>query len=136
MIFIIRIAAASIPGLEDHDGALIDFEMSRLGLPDMPIRMVRQTPPIVSGGTSGIDAFCDGDPEVAKSAGRTVLPVHDGWYADDTGGGMAIWGQGMFWEVRDTPFTVRQACGAEAWPSKVDHDQEAAVNVRQAIFRG
>ncbi len=35
------------------------------------------------------------------------MPVHDGWYADDTGGGVAIWGQGRHWEIRDTPFTVR-----------------------------
>jgi hypothetical protein len=99
-------------------------------------RMVRRTPVMVGGGDGSIDIFCDGDPDVAKSAGWSVLAVHDGWYADDTGGGMAIWGQGVFWEVRDTPFTVRQACGPEAWPAKVDHDQEAAVNVRQAIFRG
>jgi hypothetical protein len=99
-------------------------------------RMTRRTPAIVGASDGRIDVFCDGDPDAARSAGLPVVPVHDGWYADDTGGGMAIWGQGIFWEVRDTPFTVRQACGPEAWPDKVDHDQDAAVNVRQAIFRG
>ena len=105
-------------------------------LPDVTIRMVRRTPPLVAASKTLVDVFCEGDPEAAQSAGLTVLSVHDGWYADDTGGGMAIWGQGLFWEVRDTPFTVRSACGPEAWPPKLDHDQDAAVNVRQAIFRG
>jgi hypothetical protein len=43
--------------------------------------------------------FCVGD--VPEST-----PLHDGWYADDTGGGIAVWGAGRYWEVRPTPFTV------------------------------
>jgi hypothetical protein len=111
MIFIIRTEAGNSPPLE--------------------IKMVRQTP-----ATGQTDFFCLGDPASAKAAGWPVVPVHDGWYADDHKGGMAIWGQGMFWEVRDTPFTVKQACGPDAWPPEMTHDQDAAVNVRQAIFRG
>jgi hypothetical protein len=65
-----------------------------------------------------------------------VVLVHDGWYADDHTGGMAIWGQGMFWEVRDTPFTVKQACGSEAWPPNLQPDSDTDLNVRQVIFRG
>jgi hypothetical protein len=111
MIFIIRTEAGKAPPLD--------------------IKLVRKTP-----ATAQTDYFCLGDPDAAKAAGWQVVPVHDGWYADDHEGGMAIWGQGMFWEVRDTPFTVKQACGPEAWPPETTHDQEAAVNVRQAIFRG
>jgi hypothetical protein len=110
--------------------------------PDRPafeIKMVRQTPAIVPDSAGRVDFFCLGDPEAARAAGWTVVPVHDGWYANDQSGGMAIWGQGMFWEVRDTPFTVKQACGSEAWPhsaDKLDKTPGAEVNVRQTIFGG
>jgi len=116
MIFIIRTEAGKVPKLD--------------------VKMVRKTPAIVADNAETIDFFCLGDPETAKAAGWPVLPVHDGWYADDHAGGMAIWGQGLFWEVRDTPFTVKQACGPEAWPADLKHDRDAVVNVRQAIFRG
>jgi hypothetical protein len=104
--------------------------------PDFDIKMTRRTPAIVPDSAGHHDHFCRGDPEAATQAGWTVVPVHDGWYADDQGGGMAIWGQGMFWEVRDTPFTVQQACNPEAWPADTKSDTDDAVNVRQAIFRG
>ena len=116
MIFIIRTETGKAPPLE--------------------AKMVRKTPAIVPDSAGKIDYFCPGDPEAAKTRGWLVVPVHDGWYAGDSGGGMAIWGQGMFWEVRDTPFTVKEACGPEAWPVNVEHDRDAVVNVRQAIFRG
>ena len=116
MIFIVRTVSAQPPPLD--------------------IKMVRQTPSIVPDSAEKADFFCLGDPEAAKTAGWSVTPVHDGWYADDGAGGMAIWGQGMFWEVRDTPFTVKQACGPEAWPPGIKHDKATEVNVRQVIFRG
>jgi hypothetical protein len=102
--------------------------------PPLDIKMTRKTPAIVPNSTNHTDYFCLGDPETATQF--PVVPVHDGWYADDATGGMAIWGQGMFWEVRDTPFTIKQACGSEAWPAELKHDQEAAVNGRRAIFQG
>jgi hypothetical protein len=102
------------------------------GQPPLEVKATRRSP----GGGGGTDYFCLGDPAEAAAAGLPVVRLHDGWYADDTGGGVAIWGQGMFWEVRDTPFSVKQACGPEAWPATVEHDREAVVNVRQAIFRG
>lgn len=105
-------------------------------IPPLDIKMVRKTPAIVPDSSGQADYFCLGDPEAAKAAGLLVVQVHDGWYADDDTGGMAIWGQGMFWEVRDTPFTIKQACGPEAWPADLQHDRNAVVNVRQAIFRG
>jgi hypothetical protein len=42
----------------------------------------------------------------------------------------------MFWEVRDTPFTVSQACGNEAWGLDQKSSRDTEVNVRQAIFQG
>jgi hypothetical protein len=116
MIFIVRTEAGRVPPLD--------------------IKMVRQTPAIVPDSAGRIDYFCLGDPDAAKTAGYPVIAVHDGWYADDSVGGMAIWGQGMFWEVRSTPFIVKQACGPEAWPPGLSHDNDTDVNVRQAIFRG
>jgi hypothetical protein len=98
--------------------------------------MVRQTPGIVPNSAGQSDFFCLGDPEAARADGWTVVPVHDGWYAGDGPGGMAIWGQGLFWDVRDTPFTVIRACGPDAWPSEPDQAPDADLNVRQAIFRG
>jgi hypothetical protein len=116
MIFIIRTEAGRVPELD--------------------IKMIRQTPAIVPDSAEHMDFFCLGDPEVARTAGLPVVPVHDGWYAGDSGGGMAIWGQGMFWEVRDTPFTIKQACGPEASAPESSRETGAEVNVRQAIFRG
>jgi hypothetical protein len=105
-------------------------------VPPLDVKLVRQTPAIVPDSAGRVDFFCLGDPEAAKAAGWPVVAVHDGWYADDHGGGVAIWGQGMFWEVRDTPFTVQQACGPEAWPADQTFDRDADVNVRQTIFQG
>jgi hypothetical protein len=95
------------------------------------IRLARRTPALVSGGTC--DFFCDGDPGVANGQQLNVVPVHDGWYADDTGGGVAIWGQGRFWEIRDTPFTVRETSAEGPLQSDEARDGDV-VNVRQAIF--
>ncbi len=121
MIFIIRAEAGRVPATD---------------LAPFNIKMVRQTPAIVPDSAGRTDYFSLGDPDAARNAGLPVVLVHDGWYADDGAGGMAIWGQGMFWEVRDTPFTIKQACGPEAWPPNPTHEQDTDLNVRQAIFRG
>lgn len=105
-------------------------------VPPGVIKMTRQTPSIVPGNDGHTDFFCLGDPEAAKAAGLPVVAVHDGWYADGNGGGMAIWGQGMFWEVRETPFIVKEAAGPEAWPPGIRHDSSAELNVRDSIFKG
>lgn len=94
------------------------------------IRLTRRTPAVVSAGTR--DFFCDGHPDAARSQRLNVVPVHDGWYADDAGGGVAVWGQGRFWEIRDTPFTVRET-SAEGPGESTTTDGEV-VNVRKAIF--
>jgi hypothetical protein len=91
--------------------------------PDLAVKMTRRA----RDGSDRTDYFCVGDP-----AGSPVLPVHDGWYADDTGGGVAIFGQGRFWEVRDTPFSVTESDDGAA--EKVAHPVAEIVNVRGAIF--
>jgi hypothetical protein len=96
------------------------------------IRLTRRTPALASGGTH--DFFCDGDPEAAKARRLNVVMVHDGWYADDTGGGVAIWGQGRYWEIRDTPFSIKETSIDAAMPSDVTGKDGEVVNVRRAIF--
>lgn len=94
------------------------------------IRLMRRTP----GSGAARDFFCDGDPDAAKGQQLNVVPVHDGWYTDDTGGGVAVWGQGRFWEIRDTPFTVRETSAEVAMPATDAAADGEVVNVRQAIF--
>ena len=91
---------------------------------------------IVPNAAGKIDYFCVAEEAaVAKlhDQGFEVVRLRDGWYADDSGGGIVIFGHGRFWEVRDTPFTVKEAAGpAEtAAPDRADPEQ---VNVRSAIF--
>jgi hypothetical protein len=95
------------------------------------VRLKRRTPALVGGGTQ--DFFCDGDPDTAKAQHLNVVTVHDGWYADDAAGGVAIWGQGQFWEIRDTPFTVQET-SAQGPVQPAAATEGDVVNVRQAIF--
>jgi hypothetical protein len=102
------------------------------------IALVRQTPSIVADETVQTDLFCVGDePEMdrLRERGWNVVALRDGWYADDGEGGVAIWGQGLYWEVRDTPFSVKEAVGpagaASDAPTGVDGE---TVDVRRGIF--
>ena len=118
MMFIVRSAGARLEG------------------PGIAVKLSRATPaslPDVAGKT---DFFCLGDAQAMaalRAAGWDVVELHDGYYEDGRGGGVAIWGQGRYWEIRDTPFTVKEAVGpgAEnaAAPSEGEH-----VEVRRAIF--
>ena len=95
------------------------------------IKQTRNTPALATGGTH--DFFCEGDPAAAKEQGLNVVPVHDGWYADDTGGGVAVWGGGQFWEIRDTPFSVVETSAGA--PIRLAESADAPlVEVRNAIF--
>ena len=99
--------------------------------PALPVKLRRNTPD-AAGKT---DHFCVVDPAAIaalREAGHEVVDLRDGWYADDSGGGVAIWSQGKYWEVRDTPFTVREASGPTA-PAVATGDREH-VEVRGAIF--
>jgi hypothetical protein len=99
------------------------------------IKMTRNTPAYVAAAAGGRDYFCVGAPEeltALRAAGWQVIELRDGWYEDDSGGGVAIWGQGKYWEVRDTPFSVKESCGPSASSPEPTAGEE--VNVRGAIF--
>ena len=100
------------------------------------VKVVRRTPAIIPQGGGKIDYFCVGQGEdiAALSAeGWEVVELRYGWYEDDTGGGIAISGHGKYWEVRETPFTVRESGGPaeEAGGIAVS---DKPVNVRGAVF--
>ena len=107
MMFLLRSAAPSAP---------ISVE----------VKAVRRTPAIVGNSAGKTDYFCIGEPEdiaALRTEGWDVIELRDGWYADDTGGGVAIFGHGKYWEVRDTPFTVTMNSAAP------DHSRRNAVTV-------
>ena len=82
------------------------------------------------------DLFCLGDEAAAselRGRGWNVVTLSDGWYQDDQGGGVAIWGQGAYWEIRDTPFTVKEAVGAGRGGRSGCRGGET-LDVRQGIF--
>lgn len=91
------------------------------------VKLQRRSP-----AANGVDWFVIGDAETARAAGHHVVMLHDGWYADDAGGGVAVFGP--YWEIRDTPFTVREAAPDPAPPSQQDDRDIEVINVRRAIF--
>ncbi len=104
--------------------------------PGVAVKLRRQTPDIVPDGAGKTDFFCVGEAEAMaalRAAGWTIVELHDGYYEDGTGGGVGIWGQGRYWEIRTDPLTVSEAVGpsgeAEADGAKGEH-----VEVRGAIF--
>ena len=104
--------------------------------PGVRIALVRQTPGLVAAHVDQIDLFCVGDeaaPERLEAEGAHVVRLRDGWYQDDDAGGVAIWGQGAYWEVRDTPFSVKEAVGPASDDAAAGADGDE-VNVRRAIF--
>ncbi len=102
-------------------------------MPGIQVKLSRATPPDATGKT---DFFCVGEADSMAgltASGWTVVELHDGYYEDGLGGGVGIWGQGRYWEIRDTPFTIKEAVGPTptAEPGIADG---AEVNVRGAIF--
>ena len=100
------------------------------------VKLGRNTPPHLPDAAGKTDFFCLGEPEAIASlrdAGWQVVELHDGYYAAGKGGGGAIWGQGRYWEIRDTPFTVKEAVGPAAKGAAAATESEL-VNVRRAIF--
>jgi hypothetical protein len=110
--------------------------------PGIRIALVRRTPSIVPESEGRTDLFCVGDdeaPDRLRARGWTIVMLHDGWYQGDDEGGVAIWGQGAFWEVRDTPFTVREAAGpaaetADAADTAAGGEDGERLDVRRGIF--
>jgi hypothetical protein len=96
------------------------------------VKHQRRTPAQVARNTNFVDWFCRGDAEAARRAGHDVVALHDGWYADDAGGGVAIFG--TYWEIRDTPFTVLEAAPDPPPSPRQEEQAPDIVNVRRAIF--
>jgi hypothetical protein len=96
------------------------------------VKRHRRTPASAARGANLVDWFCLGDPEAARGAGHNVVALHDGWYTDDDGGGVTIFG--AYWEIRDTPFTVREAAPDHPPASRQEDQAPDMVNVRKAIF--
>ena len=104
--------------------------------PGIQIKLSRKTPPIVPDAAGKTDFFCVGEAEAMaalRASGWIIVELHDGYYEDGLGGGVGIWGHGRYWEIRDTPFTVKEAVGptGEADAAPAEGEQ---VNVRGAIF--
>jgi hypothetical protein len=99
------------------------------------IALVRRTPSIVADREGQHDLFCVGDEaalEQLAARGWTVVALRDGWYQDDGEGGVAIWGQGRYWEIRDTPFSVVEAAGPAGAAS--ERETGETLDVRRGIF--
>ena len=97
---------------------------------------MRRTPSLVASEPGQTDLFCVGDESEAVRFGErgwTVVRLRDGWYADDGEGGVAVWGQGAYWEVRDTPFSVKEAVGPAGEVASPDEGAET-LDVRKGIF--
>ena len=100
------------------------------------VKVVRRTPAIVPQDAGKTDYFSVGGGEhiaILRGEGWEIVELRDGWYEDDAGGGVAISGHGKYWEVRDTPFTVKESGGPaeEAGGTAVSGEP---VNVRGAVF--
>jgi hypothetical protein len=106
-------------------------------LEGMELKMARATPAVVPDGGGKADYFCVGEAEIIgalRERGLEIVELRDGWYADDAGGGVAISGQGRYWEVRDTLFTVKEAVGSSGTAADSAAGDGELVNVRRAIF--
>jgi len=100
------------------------------------VKASRRTPATVPGGEAKTDYFCVGEAAAMaalRNADWDVVELRDGWYAGDSGGGVAISGHGKYWEIRDTPFTVKEAAGPAGAAASGDAGADL-VNVRRAIF--
>lgn len=105
--------------------------------PDVRTALTRRTPSILPDSAGQIDRFCLGDEAAMQrlsEQGWLVVPLRDGWYADDTGGGVAIWGQGLYWEIRDTPFSVKEGVGPAAPAAGASESPGETLDVRKGIF--
>lgn len=96
---------------------------------------VRATPAGVPNGTGQTDFFCvadDGVPDALIARGLNIVSLTDGWYADDRGGGVTVWGGGKHWETRETPFIVTLSSGPAS--AAANHLSSETPNIRDAIL--
>jgi len=104
-------------------------------VPGVAVKLSRDTPAIVKDGAGRTDFFCVGEESAIaalRDSGLQVVELRDGYYEDGTGGGVAIWGQGKYWEIRSEPLTVVEACGPTIGPQAAGDGEH--VEVRRAIF--
>lgn len=100
------------------------------------VKVTRRTPANVRNGAGKVDHFCVGMPDdmaALRAEGWEIVELRDGWYEDGNGGGIAISGHGKYWEVRDTPFTIKESVGAGG-EARFDTASDEHVNVRGSIF--
>jgi hypothetical protein len=100
------------------------------------VKLTRSAPPHRPEDAGKTDFFCLGEEAAIASlraAGWQVVLLHDGYYEDGRGGGVAIWGQGRYWEIRDTPLTVKEKAGPSSAQDRAAGNSEL-VEVRRAIF--
>ena len=108
---------------------------TRPEMPGVTVKLSRDTPVIVKDGAGKTDFFCVGEEAaiaLLRDSGVQVVELRDGYYEDGRGGGVAIWGQGKYWEIRSEPLTVVEACGPSAQPEAAGDGEH--VEVRRAIF--
>lgn len=105
--------------------------------PGLRVAVTRKTPSVIPNAADKSDYFCIGeanDIAALREAGCEIVELRDGWYADDTGGGVGISGHGRYWEIRDTPLTVKEAVGPAGAAEPAAESGGEQVNVRGAIF--
>jgi hypothetical protein len=105
--------------------------------PGLRIALTRKTPGIVPNAAGKSDHFCIGeaaDIAALREACCEIVELRDGWYSDDSGGGVGISGHGRYWEIRDTPLTVKEAVGPAGAPEPSVEGGGEQVNIRKAIF--
>ena len=105
--------------------------------PGVQVKLSRKTPVILPDAKGKTDFFCVGEAvamAALRASGWTVVELHDGYYEDGLGGGVGIWGQGRYWEIRDTPFTVKEAVGPAGQSEAGAPAEGEQVNVRGAVF--
>ena len=106
-------------------------------LTEVALKAHRRTPDTIPNAAGKTDHFCVADEAaiaVLRDRGLDVVELRDGWYADDSGGGIGISGHGRYWEVRDTPFNVKEAVGPGGTTDAGGPGNGEQVNVRKAIF--
>ena len=102
----------------------------------LEVKHSRAVPAYVHAAAGKTDFFCVGDaslPAALRAAGWEIVDLHDGYYEDGQGGGVVIWGQGRYWEVRGDPLTVREAVAPATEDTAGGKDGEH-IEVRRAIF--
>jgi hypothetical protein len=105
--------------------------------PGVATKLSRLTPAIVRDSAGKTDFFCVGEAAAIgalREACHHVVELRDGYYEDGKGGGVAVWGQGRFWEIRSDPFTVTEAVCAAAENDAPAGGGSEHVEIRGAIF--